>query len=122
MGLVTKNAILLVDRTNVLRERGVGLRDALLDAGRTRLRPILMTTATMVFGMLPLALALGAGSEMRQSMAVVVISGLISSTILTLVLVPVVYAIADEFRQSVPSLLRRQRGVKKASETVPQST
>jgi HAE1 family hydrophobic/amphiphilic exporter-1 len=122
MGLVTKNAILLVDRTNVLRERGVGLRDALLDAGRTRLRPILMTTATMVFGMLPLALALGAGSEMRQSMAVVVISGLISSTILTLVLVPVVYAIADEFRQSVPSLLRRQRGAKKASETVPQST
>jgi HAE1 family hydrophobic/amphiphilic exporter-1 len=119
MGLVTKNAILLVDRTNMLRERGMGVREALLDAGRTRLRPILMTTATMVFGMAPLALALGAGSEMRQSMAVVVIAGLISSTALTLVLVPVVYALVDGFRLRLPSLLRPSRRPHKPPHTLP---
>lgn len=122
MGLVTKNAILLVDRTNVLRARGTGLREALVDAGRTRLRPILMTTATMVFGMMPLALALGAGSEMRQGMAVVVIAGLISSTVLTLVLVPVVYSIVDGLRATVPGLLRGRRRVRRETPTVPQST
>ena len=88
MGLVTKNAILLVDFTNTLRSRGREMHEALLEAGKTRLRPIIMTTATMVFGMMPLALALGAGSEMRQGMAVVVVGGLISSTLLTLVLDP----------------------------------
>ncbi len=107
MGLVTKNAILLVDFTNTLRARGVPMRDALLDAGAARLRPIIMTTATMVFGMTPLALALGAGSEMRQSMAVVIIAGLTSSTLLSLVLVPVVYTIVDGFNASLPALFRR---------------
>jgi HAE1 family hydrophobic/amphiphilic exporter-1 len=107
MGLVTKNAILLVDFTNALRARGHAMRDALLEAGKTRLRPIIMTTATMVFGMMPLALALGAGSEMRQGMAIVVISGLISSTILTLVLVPVVYTYVDALRLKVPALFKR---------------
>lgn len=107
MGLVTKNAILLVDFTNTLRSRGLGMRDALLQAGKIRLRPIVMTTATMVFGMMPLALALGAGAEMRQGMAIVVISGLISSTLLTLVLVPVVYTYVDGARDKVPALFRR---------------
>ncbi len=107
MGLVTKNAILLVDFTNTLRSRGHAMRDALLEAGKVRLRPIVMTTATMVFGMMPLALALGAGSEMRQGMAVVVIGGLISSTLLTLVLVPVVYTYVDGLKARVPVLFRR---------------
>lgn len=99
MGLVTKNAILLVDRTNEQRGRGLSVREALLEAGPTRLRPILMTTLTMVLGMAPLALALGAGSEIRQSMAIVVIGALISSTLLTLVLVPVIYTYVEGFRR-----------------------
>jgi hydrophobic/amphiphilic exporter-1 (mainly G- bacteria), HAE1 family len=107
MGLVTKNAILLVDFTNTLRERGLAMREALQEAGKTRLRPIVMTTATMIFGMMPLALALGAGSEMRQGMAIVVVSGLLSSTLLTLVLVPVVYSYVDGLRTRMPALFKR---------------
>jgi hydrophobic/amphiphilic exporter-1 (mainly G- bacteria), HAE1 family len=107
MGLVTKNAILLVDFTNTLRSRGLTMREALLEAGKTRLRPIVMTTATMIFGMMPLALALGSGSEMRQGMAVVVIGGLTSSTLLTLVLVPVVYTYIDGLRSRLPALFER---------------
>jgi len=95
MGLVTKNAILLVDYTNTLRDRGMSREEALLAAGPVRLRPILMTTAAMVFGMLPVALALTEGSEFRAPMAVVVIGGLITSTLLTLVVVPVVYSLLD---------------------------
>jgi HAE1 family hydrophobic/amphiphilic exporter-1 len=109
MGLVTKNAILLVDFTNTLRGRGLGMHEALLEAGKTRLRPIVMTTATMVFGMMPLALALGAGAEMRQGMAVVVVGGLLSSTLLTLLLIPVVYSYVDGLRERVPALFRRVR-------------
>jgi HAE1 family hydrophobic/amphiphilic exporter-1 len=107
MGLVTKNAILLVDYTNTLRARGIAMRDALLESGRTRLRPIIMTTATMVIGLMPLALAIGAGSEMRQGTAVVVVGGLISSTLLTLVLVPVVYTYMEGLRSRVPVLFKR---------------
>ncbi|MDZ7292391.1 MAG: efflux RND transporter permease subunit [candidate division KSB1 bacterium] len=99
LGLVTKNAILLVDRTNDQRAKGLSVREALLEAGPTRLRPILMTTLTMVLGMMPLAIALGAGSEIRQSMAIVVIGALISSTLLTLVLVPVVYTYMEGLRR-----------------------
>jgi hydrophobic/amphiphilic exporter-1 (mainly G- bacteria), HAE1 family len=107
MGLVTKNAILLVDFTNTLRAQGRPMHDALLEAGKTRLRPIVMTTSTMVFGMLPLALALGSGSEMRQGMAIVVVSGLISSTLLTLVVVPVVYTYVEGLREKLPALFKR---------------
>lgn len=96
MGLVTKNAILLVDYANVLRSKGAGRREALITAGRTRLRPIIMTTLAMIFGMLPLSLALGAGSEMRAPMARAVIGGLITSTILTLLVVPVVYTLLED--------------------------
>ena len=96
MGLVTKNAILLVDFTKTLRSRGMSRREALITAGRTRLRPILMTTLAMMFGMLPLALALGQGAEMRAPMARAVIGGLITSTILTLLVVPVVYTVLDD--------------------------
>ena len=97
MGLVTKNAILLVDFAKVLRGRGMARREALITAGRTRLRPIMMTTLAMIFGMLPLALALGAGAEMRAPMARAVVGGLITSTLLTLLVVPVVYTLLDDF-------------------------
>ncbi len=95
MGLVTKNAILLVDFANQARLDGTNMRDALVKAGVLRLRPILMTTVAMVFGMLPVALALGEGGAARAPMAVCVIGGLITSTLLTLVVVPVVYTLFD---------------------------
>jgi HAE1 family hydrophobic/amphiphilic exporter-1 len=97
MGLVTKNAILLVDFTRVLRADGMKRSEALIKAGRRRLRPILMTTLAMIFGMLPLALALGQGAEVRAPMARAVIGGLVTSTVLTLVVVPVVYTVLDDF-------------------------
>ena len=106
VGLVAKNAILLVDYTNTLRNRGLARRDALLQAGPTRLRPILMTTMTMVFAMIPLALKIGSGAETRSPMAVVVLGGIITSTLLTLVLVPCAYTYLDDFQQ----LLLRRRG------------
>lgn len=95
MGLVTKNAILLVDFFNQSRARGTPVNEALLEAGSIRLRPILMTTLAMVFGMLPLALGLGEGATQRAPMAHAVIGGLISSTLLTLVVVPVVLVYID---------------------------
>ena len=96
MGLVTKNAILLVDYTKTLRERGLSRQEAVLTAAPIRLRPILMTTMAMIFGMLPVALGLGSEAEMRQPMAVAVIGGLITSTLLTLAVVPVVYTLLDD--------------------------
>jgi HAE1 family hydrophobic/amphiphilic exporter-1 len=95
MGLVVKNAILLVDFFNQARQRGTAVPEALLEAGSIRLRPILMTTLAMVFGMMPLALALGEGASQRAPMAHAVIGGLISSTLLTLVVVPVVLVYID---------------------------
>jgi HAE1 family hydrophobic/amphiphilic exporter-1 len=97
MGLVTKNAILLVDYAKVLRRRdGLPRREAVIEAGRTRLRPIIMTTLAMIFGMLPLFLAIGAGAEMRAPMARAVVGGLLTSTILTLLVVPVMYTCMDD--------------------------
>ncbi|MBN2715960.1 MAG: efflux RND transporter permease subunit, partial [Deltaproteobacteria bacterium] len=105
MGLVTKNAILLVDYTNTLRTRdGLSRKAALLKAGPTRLRPILMTTLAMVFGMIPVAISHGWGSELRAPMAVAVIGGLIASTLLTLVVVPVIYTIIDVFGEGLKKL------------------
>jgi hydrophobe/amphiphile efflux-1 (HAE1) family protein len=97
MGLVTKNAILLVDLANELRARGKGMVEALLEAGPTRLRPILMTSAAMVLGMLPTAVTRAEGSEFRAPMAIAVIGGVVASTLLTLVVVPVVYTWTDRF-------------------------
>lgn len=105
MGLVTKNAILLVDYTITLRHRGMERDAALLKAGPVRLRPILMTTAAMVFGMLPTALKIGEGAELRAPMAIAVIGGLITSTLLTLVVVPVVYTLVDDLE----SFFRRKK-------------
>jgi HAE1 family hydrophobic/amphiphilic exporter-1 len=111
MGLVTKNAILLVDFTKVLRRRGMDRRTALITAGRTRLRPIMMTTSAMIFGMLPLFFALGKGAEFRAPMARAVVGGLITSTLLTLIVVPVVYTFLDD----VAAWLRRRMAGSRAN-------
>jgi hydrophobic/amphiphilic exporter-1 (mainly G- bacteria), HAE1 family len=109
-GLVAKNAILLIDFTNKQRkENGMSIRDALIHAGPIRLRPILMTTFAMIFGMLPLALGLNEGSSGRQAMPVTVIGGLITSTFLTLVVVPIVY-------EWMESILEKRRLNKPAEE------
>jgi HAE1 family hydrophobic/amphiphilic exporter-1 len=97
-GIVVNNAIILVDYTNQLRREGVAKLEALKRAGRIRLRPILMTTATTVMGLLPMALGLGAGSELRSPMALTVIGGLITSTALTLLIIPTVYSLLDRSR------------------------
>ncbi|HEX9020322.1 MAG TPA: efflux RND transporter permease subunit, partial [Nitrospirota bacterium] len=106
MGLVTKNAILLVDYTITLRHQGMSREEALLKAGPVRLRPIIMTTAAMVFGMLPTALKIGEGAEQRAPMAIAVIGGLITSTLLTLVVVPVVYTLIDDLE----NVFKKKRG------------
>ncbi len=99
MGLVKKNAILLVDYTNVLRGRGMSRREAILQAGPVRMRPILMTTFAMIFGMLPIALAVGEGAEARAPMGIAVIGGLLTSLVLTLVVVPSAYDIFDDWQE-----------------------
>ncbi len=101
MGLVTKNGILLVEFTNQLREQGRGVREALLEAGPIRLRPILMTTIAMIAGMVPPAIATGPGAETRAPMAVTIIGGLVTSTVLTLGVVPVVYSLVEGLRRRV---------------------
>ncbi|HEV8538921.1 MAG TPA: efflux RND transporter permease subunit, partial [Bacteroidota bacterium] len=108
VGLVGKNAILLVDRTNQMRrERQLSTHDALLEAAQTRLRPILMTTASMIVGMSPIAFGASAGSEWKSGLAWALIGGLTSSLLLTLVLVPVVYVKVDQWRERIPALIRR---------------
>jgi HAE1 family hydrophobic/amphiphilic exporter-1 len=99
MGLVKKNAILLVDYTNVSRERGMSRREAILHAGPIRMRPILMTTFAMIFGMLPVAIGVGEGAETRAPMGIAVIGGLLTSLILTLVVVPAAYDIFDDWEE-----------------------
>lgn len=96
-GLVAKNGTLLIDYTNTLRDRGVALREAVQQAAKTRLRPIIMTSVTMIFGMLPTALALTEGTEVRSGMAVVLIGGLITSTVFTLIVIPVFYTVVDDY-------------------------
>ncbi|XGW00113.1 MAG: efflux RND transporter permease subunit [Leptolyngbya sp. BL-A-14] len=98
LGLVNKNAILLVDYINQLRRSGVPRNDAILKAAPVRLRPILMTTAATILGMLPIALGLGAGAELRAPMAIAIIGGLVTSTLLSLIVVPVVYALLDDLK------------------------
>lgn len=110
VGLVAKNAILIVDYTNQLKEKGMGVVEALLESGKTRLRPILMTTIAMVIGMLPLALAHGAGAEWKNGMAWALIGGLSSSMLLTLVVVPVVYLIIEKLKNSFARKKSKQLG------------
>jgi HAE1 family hydrophobic/amphiphilic exporter-1 len=108
-----------VDFANQARAEGLGRTEALIKAGSTRLRPIVMTTLAMIFGMLPLAFAIGAGAEMRAPMARAVIGGLITSTLLTLIVVPVVYTYLDGLRpqavrDALGRLFRRRRRVREA--------
>jgi HAE1 family hydrophobic/amphiphilic exporter-1 len=98
-GIVVNNAIVLVDYVNTLRGRGLSRREALVTAGTVRLRPILMTTATTVLGLLPMALGVGDGAELRTPMAIAVISGLITSTVLTLVVIPSIYDLVEGLRE-----------------------
>ena len=117
LGLVSKNGILIVDFANHLRKEGMGLTDALVEAGRERLRPILMTTVAMIFGMLPIALASGDGAEVKNGMAWVIIGGLTSSLILTLFLVPTMYYIMTRLMEKI-SGLRFGRRRKKVEERI----
>ena len=111
IGIVVKNAIVLVDFINLIRERGHELYEAIAISGRSRLRPVLMTSATTILGMLPLAMSTGSGSELWSPMGVAVIGGLVFSTMVTLVLVPVVYAIfakqgrEEKSLQCIPNLI-----------------
>ncbi len=102
-GIVVNNAIVLVDYINQLRRRGVDRIEAVITAGRVRLRPILMTSATTILGLLPLALGLGEGAEIRTPLAITVIAGLIASTFLTLIVIPVIYTLVDRDQHNEPA-------------------
>ncbi|MCU7492720.1 MAG: TolC family protein [Ignavibacteria bacterium] len=120
VGLVGKNAILLVDRTNQMRAEGMPMRDALIDAGQTRLRPILMTTFSMVFGMLPIAISMGASSELKSGLATALIGGLISSLLLTLILVPVIYIKVENLKTKVMNFIQRFKEKGQKEEKTPE--
>ncbi|MDX2182744.1 MAG: efflux RND transporter permease subunit, partial [Gemmatimonadaceae bacterium] len=115
MGLVTKNGILLIDFVNQRRSEGADRLTAILDAARVRVRPIIMTTVAMIAGMLPLAFAIGEGAEQRSPMAHAVIGGLITSTLLTLYVVPVVYSLIDD----AGLWLKSRGGPRTAAQPVP---
>jgi multidrug efflux pump subunit AcrB len=110
MGLVTKNAILLVDFINQSQKQGMSQHDAILAAGQVRLRPILMTTLAMIFGMLPMAIGLSEGAESQAPMGRAVIGGIITSTLLTLLVVPIAYTYLDKWgRQAQAYFTRHSR-------------
>ncbi|TBL81242.1 efflux RND transporter permease subunit [Paenibacillus thalictri] len=117
IGVVVTNAIVLIDRVQQLREEGQSTRDALVKAGITRLRPIIMTAGATVLSLMPLALGLSEGSLISKGLAVVVIGGLITSTVLTLLVVPVVYQIIDGMKNRVSRLLNRKSIVKAESKS-----
>jgi HAE1 family hydrophobic/amphiphilic exporter-1 len=98
MGIVVKNAIVLVDYTKQLRKRGMGLHEAIVTGGRTRLRPVLMTSLTTIFGMVPLALSRGEGSEVWNALGITVIGGLTVSSLVTLMLIPLLYSLVHQRR------------------------
>ncbi len=111
MGLVVKNAILIVDFTNQLKEKGLSYRDALIEAGRERMRPILMTSISMIVGMLPIAMASGTASEWKNGLAWIIIGGVTSSLILTVYIVPVVYYVVDSVKEKVQTLLGKKNNL-----------
>jgi len=115
MGIVAKNAILLIDFAKWSRESdGLSRRDAIIRAGAIRLRPILMTTLALIAGMLPVALGWGEGAEFRAPLGRAVIGGVITSTLLTLVVIPTVYEIMDEWREAIIGKLGFLRKVEEA--------
>ena len=101
IGLVSKNSILLVEYANQLKAKGMGSVEAMLESGRIRLRPILMTATATVFGAMPIALGLGAGSASRRPLGYAIVGGLVFSSVLTLYLVPVVYVLLDSLKERV---------------------
>lgn len=117
MGLVAKNAILLVDRANEMKKTGLNSHDAIIEAGDTRLRPILMTTIAMVVGMLPIALSSDAGSEWKSGLAWAIVGGLTSSMFLTLVLVPVVFVRVDKIKDWITRFREKRAAKREAKET-----
>jgi HAE1 family hydrophobic/amphiphilic exporter-1 len=121
IGVVGKNAILLVDYTNTLRGRGRNRHDALVEAGPTRLRPIMMTSSALVLGMLPVALALGRGSEFRQPIGIIVIGGVILSTMLTLLVIPCSYTIFDDFALMLGGRRRARLAAEEAADSATPS-
>jgi len=120
MGLVTKNAILLVDYTNLLRRQGLAKHEALLRAGPVRLRPILMTAFSTIAGMIPVTLGLGEGAETRAPMGTAIVGGMLTSTLLTLVVVPVAYSLLDDLGAALLKVIRR--GAATAGELQPEAT
>jgi HAE1 family hydrophobic/amphiphilic exporter-1 len=106
MGIVARNAILLIDFCKWGRERGMSLREAMIQAGRVRLRPIIMTSVALVAGMVPVALGLGEGADFRAPLGRAVNGGVITSTLLTLLVIPTVYEILDGWRARVGARLR----------------
>ncbi len=109
MGIVAKNAILLIDFAKWARERGMSRRDALIEAGRIRLRPIIMTTLALIAGMIPVAIGHGEGADFRAPLGRAVIGGVITSTLLTLIVIPTVYEILDEAKEWLRSKVKRRR-------------
>jgi hydrophobic/amphiphilic exporter-1 (mainly G- bacteria), HAE1 family len=108
MGIVAKNAILLIDFAKWSHEKGTPLREALIEAGRIRLRPILMTTIALIAGMIPVALGRGEGADFRAPLGRAVIGGVITSTLLTLLVIPTIYEILANFREWVTAKFKRR--------------
>jgi hydrophobic/amphiphilic exporter-1 (mainly G- bacteria), HAE1 family len=119
MGLVTKNAILIVDRANAQLQAGHTIREAIMEAGPSRIRPIVMTTVTMILGMLPMAIGHGVGAEMRQGMAVAIVGGLVSSLVFTVFLVPVMFTYIESARHKLPRFFSRINIFKKTRKPRP---
>jgi HAE1 family hydrophobic/amphiphilic exporter-1 len=107
LGVASKNSILLVDLANQLVAKGMNRTDAMIQSGKTRLRPILMTTMALIAGTIPLSLGLNEASRQRTSMGIAIIGGLVSSTLLTLVIVPAAYSFIDRFRLWSLQLMKR---------------
>ncbi|HEX9372087.1 MAG TPA: efflux RND transporter permease subunit, partial [Roseiflexaceae bacterium] len=117
LGLVVKNSILLIDFTNRLRASGMEKHAALERAGAVRLRPILMTTLAIVVGSIPVAIGIGEGSEFRRGLSIVLIGGLITSMLLTLLVVPTAYSLLESLTRRVGSLFRRKPALQPAAAT-----
>jgi HAE1 family hydrophobic/amphiphilic exporter-1 len=121
MGIVAKNAILLIDFAKWNHEKGMPLREALIEAGRVRLRPILMTTVALIAGMIPVALGVGEGADFRAPLGRAVIGGVITSTVLTLLVIPTVYEIMVEWREKIRGVFKRRAGARPEHPAAPAS-